>query len=38
MRMEIKFCKIGEMKYISHLDLMRLFQRSARRACLPVSL
>ena len=37
MRMEIKFSKTGEMKYISHLDLMRLFQRSARRARLPVS-
>ena len=35
MRMEIKFSKKGEMKYISHLDLMRLFQRAIRRAQLP---
>ncbi len=34
--MEIKFSKIGEIKYISHLDLMRLFQRALRRARLPV--
>lgn len=37
MRMEIKFSKKGEMKYISHLDLMRLFQRALRRGRLPVS-
>ena len=26
------------MAFISHLDLMRLFQRAARRACLPVTI
>lgn len=36
--MEITFCKIGDMKYISHLDLIRLFQRAARRASLPVTI
>ena len=38
MRMEIRFSKKGEMKYISHLDLMRLFQRAIRRAELPFSI
>ncbi|MFH1407251.1 MAG: TIGR03936 family radical SAM-associated protein [Candidatus Omnitrophota bacterium] len=26
------------MKYISHLDILRLFQRSSRRAALPVEI
>lgn len=26
------------MKYISHLDLLRLFHRASRRACIPVIL
>jgi len=26
------------MRFISHLDLMRLFQRASRRACLPVAI
>ena len=30
--------KKGMMKYISHLDMMRLFQRAARRAGLPLYL
>jgi radical SAM-linked protein len=30
------FTKCGLMKYISHLDLMRLFMRGLRRAELPV--
>ncbi|HAJ57814.1 MAG TPA: hypothetical protein DCL35_08675 [Candidatus Omnitrophica bacterium] len=32
------FSKDAEMIYISHLDLMRLFSRAARRAGLPVEL
>ena len=32
------FQKTGDMRFISHLDLMRLFQRALRRACLPVIL
>lgn len=32
------FTKKGEMKYISHLDLMRLFQRASRRAGLKLEL
>lgn len=31
-----KFKKGNELKYISHLDLMRLFQRAIRRAKIPV--
>lgn len=30
------FTKLGLLKYISHLDLLRLFQRVVRRADLPV--
>lgn len=30
------FSKKGDMKYISHLDLMRLFTRAFRRADLPL--
>ena len=32
------FSKKGRMKYISHLDLMRLFMRSLRRAGLPLKI
>lgn len=38
MKLEAAFCKRGVLRYISHLDLVRLFQRSVRRAELPVSL
>ncbi|MCX5715366.1 MAG: TIGR03936 family radical SAM-associated protein [Candidatus Omnitrophica bacterium] len=30
------FCKTKDMRLISHLDLMRLFQRALRRADLPI--
>lgn len=36
--MKIAFSKTGDMKFISHLDLMRMFQRSSRRANLPVTI
>ena len=36
MKLWIKFTKEGYMKYISHLDLMRLFQRSFRRCNIPI--
>ena len=36
-KIKVTFFKRGEMKYISHLDLVRLFQRAARRAGLPVT-
>lgn len=32
------FSKKGNMKYISHLDLMRLFTRAMRRADLPLKM
>lgn len=32
----VVFTKKGDMKFISHLDLMRLFQRALRRSGLPV--
>jgi radical SAM-linked protein len=32
------FTKKGRMKYISHLDLMRLFQRALRRAEMPLKM
>lgn len=32
----IRFNKVRLMRYISHLDLMRLFIRAARRAGLPL--
>lgn len=35
-KLKIIFSKTGDMKFISHLDLLRLFQRSSRRADLPV--
>jgi radical SAM-linked protein len=37
-RVNITFAKKGLMKYISHLDLMRLFMRALRRAELPVKM
>lgn len=33
----MKFAKTGRAKYISHLDLMRCFQRCIRRAELPIA-
>ena len=38
MKLETVFCKKGLLKHISHLDIVRLFQRAVRRANLPVSL
>ncbi len=32
----LKFCKVGTLQYISHLDLQRTFTRIINRACLPV--
>lgn len=37
-RIDYVFSKKGPMKYISHLDLMRLFQRAFRRAGLPLKM
>lgn len=38
MELTAEFTKKGEMKYISHLDLLRLFQRASRRAGLKLAL
>ena len=38
MRLKTIFSKKGDMRFISHLDLMRLFQRALRRADLPVTI
>lgn len=35
-RYRIVFSKKGMLRFISHLDLVRLFQRVVRRAALPV--
>ena len=37
-RINFIFAKKGEMKFISHLDLMRLFMRALRRARLPIKM
>ncbi|MEC4983276.1 MAG: TIGR03960 family B12-binding radical SAM protein [Oscillatoria sp. PMC 1068.18] len=36
-RLRIWFGKQGEMRLVSHLDLVRLFDRAIRRAALPIS-
>lgn len=35
-RLKVTFAKTGKSRFISHLDLVRLFQRASRRASLPV--
>jgi len=37
-RVSFSFSKKGLMRYISHLDLMRLFMRAMRRADLPLKM
>jgi radical SAM-linked protein len=37
-RVRVTFDKTGMLKYISHLDTMRLFERACRRAELPLTL
>ena len=37
-RITFTFSKKGTMKFISHLDLMRLFMRAVRRAALPIKM
>lgn len=37
-RVRIKFTKTGEIKYISHLDLLRLLIRAIRRAKIPIAM
>lgn len=37
-RLRVVFAKTGDMRFISHLDLMRLLQRASRRAAVPVTI
>ena len=37
MRVRVKFSKVGKVKYVGHLDTMRLFQRAIKVAQLPIS-
>lgn len=37
MRAIVKFSKCAPIKYISHLDILRMFQRAVKRSGLPVS-
>ncbi len=36
-RVRARFTKLGDVRWISHLDLMRLFERAVRRAAIPVT-
>ena len=36
-RLRVTFCRGQEVKYITHLDLMRLWERMLRRAAIPVA-
>ena len=37
-KIKATFSKTGDMRFVSHLDLMRLFQRASRRAAIPVTI
>jgi radical SAM-linked protein len=37
-KIRITFSKVGLLAYISHLDMLRLFERACRRARLPLKL
>jgi radical SAM-linked protein len=37
-KLKVIFSKTGNMRYVSHLDLVRLFQRASRRAGLAVAM
>jgi len=37
-RMRIRFCKEGDLRLISHRDLVRVFERLFRRAAVPLSM
>ena len=36
-RLRIRFCRGEEIKFISHLDIMRLWQRALNRAGMPLA-
>ena len=37
-RIRVRFAKKGDLRFISHLDLMRAFERALRRAMLPLKM
>ncbi len=37
-KLKLVFSKSGDLRFVSHLDLTRLFQRASRRAGLPVTI
>lgn len=37
MKIRIKFSKLGAMKFIGHLDLLRMFQKAFRRTNIPIA-
>lgn len=37
MKIRLKFRKEGQVKFVGHLDTMRLFQRAVKVACIPVA-
>lgn len=37
MKVRIKFAKLGAMKFVGHLDIMRYFQKAIRRANIPIA-
>ncbi|MBR1443907.1 MAG: TIGR03936 family radical SAM-associated protein [Firmicutes bacterium] len=36
-KVRMKFCKYGKMKFVGHLDLLKLFQRAVKRAGIPIA-
>ena len=36
-KIRVKFTRVGDVKYISHLDLMKFFDRALRRANIPIA-
>lgn len=36
-RLRVRFCRGEEVKFISHLDIMRLWERALRRAAIPLA-
>ncbi|MCG0278925.1 MAG: TIGR03936 family radical SAM-associated protein, partial [Thermanaeromonas sp.] len=38
MRLRVKFAKVGTGRFLSQLEVMRVLQRAARRAGLPLAL
>ena len=38
LKLKVVFSKVSDARFISHLDLVRLFQRAARRSGMPVTM